>query len=82
MIRSGVKPGMSTRGYGSLDDRDINGRTVFVVKDDFELAGIDAVLEESNQYAGISSYESKGGLEMELTVEKLEEGLPRFGESH
>lgn len=76
LIRSGVRPGMSTRGYGSLDDRDINGRTVFVVKDDFELVGIDAVLEESNQYAGISSYESKGGLEMELTVEKLRKDYP------
>jgi hypothetical protein len=76
LLRSGIKPGISTRGYGSVDAREINGRRVLVVKDDYELAGIDAVLEESNQYAGISSFESKGGLEMELTVEKLRKDYP------
>jgi len=76
LLRSGIKPGISTRGYGSVDEREINGRRVLVVKDDYELAGIDAVLEESNQYAGISSFESKGGLEMELTVEKLRKDYP------
>jgi len=76
LLRSGIKPGMSTRGYGTLKDQEINGRTVFVVQDDYELTGIDAVLEESNQYARITSYESKGGLPMELTVEKLRKDYP------
>ena len=78
LIRAGVIPGMSTRGFGGLDEQEINGRSVFVVESDFELAGIDAVLEESNQFAGIASYESKGGTEMDLTLEKLKSDYPEL----
>lgn len=72
LLRSGIGVGMSTRGYGSTKEENINGRLVRVIQDDFELVGIDAVLEESNPAGKISSFESKGGRIMDLETLKKE----------
>lgn len=71
LLESGVGVGMSTRGYGStVLKKTADGVEYHEVSMDFELKGIDAVLEESNPYGKITRYEE--GLEdMELTLESL-----------
>ena len=74
LLRSGVGVGMSTRGYGSLEERDLNGKRVMFVQPDYEIVGIDAVLEESNPYGKVLSFENEGrGAPMDLTLEQLKE---------
>lgn len=82
LVRSGIVPGISTRGYGSVLERDINGRSISVIQDDYRLLGIDAVLEESNKSAGILSYENKGGSGMseKKTIESLKAEYPELFE--
>ena len=71
LLESGVGVGMSTRGYGATVHKKTAGGVEYrEVLMDFELRGIDAVLEESNPHGKISRYEE--GLEgMELTLESL-----------
>lgn len=74
LLRSGVGVGMSTRGYGSTKEVEIDGRIVYEVQPDYELKAVDAVLNESNEWSKIANFESeqvKGGEKMEITLEKL-----------
>ena len=75
LLRAKVGVGMSTRGYGTLKPyKHKNGREdkeKAVIQDDFELYGVDAVLNESNQYGKIAHYENKkGGTNMDLKTLK------------
>jgi len=80
LIRSKVGVGNSTRGFALLD-RKVDPKTGKYgnwVKD-FDLTGIDFVVDESNEFAGIEYYESKnndeGGSPMneQTKTEKVEE---------
>ena len=75
LLISGVGIGMSTRGWGSTIRRTSGDKSYLEVQDDFELKGIDAVLDESNPHGTISKYE-EGVLGMELTLAELKE---KFG---
>ena len=77
LLRSKVGVGMSTRGYGTLKPhKDKRGKENFkklVVQDDYELLGVDAVLNESNQYSKIAQFEHKeGGKDVDLEMLKSE----------
>lgn len=80
LLRAKVGIGMSTRGYGTV--KPVEGAEgKYDIQDDYELAGIDAVLNESNQYAKISKFENKeGGKNVELTLDKLKEEHPELVE--
>ena len=77
LLKSKVGIGMSTRGYGSLKPhKNKRGKEDFkklVVQDDYELLGVDAVLNESNQYSKIAQFEHKeGGKDVDLEMLKSE----------
>ncbi len=65
LLKSKVGIGMSTRGYGTLlPFKNKNGKEdkeKLVVQDDYELFGVDAVLNESNQYSKVAHFEHKEG---------------------
>jgi len=75
LLQSKVGIGMSTRGYGTMlpfkkKDGKEDPRRV-VVQDDYELLGVDAVSEPSNQYSKIAQFEHKeGGNEVDLEMLK------------
>jgi len=75
LLRSGVGIGMSTRGYGTLEERKSNGETIFEVQDDYELVAIDAVLEQSNEYGKVASFENRRR-EFEMDLDQLKEEYP------
>lgn len=80
LLKAKVGVGMSTRGYGSMrpDESDKTGEKV-IVQDDYELAGIDAVLNESNQYAKVAHFEhEEGGKDVELTLDSLKKDYPEL----
>lgn len=79
LLISGVGIGMSTRGWGSTIRRTSGDKSYLEVQDDFELKGIDAVLDESNPHGTISKYE-EGVLGMELTLAELKEKFPKLVE--
>ena len=77
LLKAKVGVGMSTRGYGTLKPhKDKRGKENFkklVVQDDYELLGVDAVLNESNQYSKIAQFEHKeGGKDVDLEMLKSE----------
>ncbi len=80
ILRAKVGVGMSTRGYGTLLPFKKNGKEDSkkrVVQDDYELYGVDAVLNESNQHSKIAQFENKeGGIDVELTLETLKAEHP------
>jgi hypothetical protein len=84
LLKSRVGVGMSTRGYGTMlphknkGGKEDNSR--MVVQDDYELLGVDAVLNESNQYSKIAQFEHKeGGKNVdELTLEMLKKDHPEL----
>lgn len=77
LLRSGVGVGVSTRGYGSTRPIDGPDGTFYEVQPDFELKGIDCVLDESNEFGKVANFESKGGgKRMELTLEILQTEHP------
>ena len=79
LIRSGVGVGISTRGYGSVRPIDGPDGTIYEVQPDYELKGIDCVLEESNEFGKVANFESKeGGKRMELTMEMLQNDYPEL----
>jgi hypothetical protein len=85
LLRAGVGIGMSTRGYGTvLPYKNKNGKEDAkrtVIQDDFELVGVDAVLNESNKYGKVSQFEQmKGGHKVELTLEQLKTDYPELVE--
>ncbi len=78
LLRAKVGIGMSTRGYGTMlphkDKKGKEHKEKMVVQDDYELYGVDAVLNESNQYGKIAQFEHKeGGKNMELDLKTLKE---------
>lgn len=78
LLRAKVGIGMSTRGYGTMKPHiKADGKedhTKMVIQDDFDLYGVDAVLNESNQYGQISQFEHKeGGNNVELTMKELKD---------
>lgn len=87
LLKSKVGVGMSTRGYGTmLPFKKSNGKEdleKMVVQDDYELLGVDAVLNESNQYSKIAQFEHKeGGKNVdELTLEMLKSDHPELVEA-
>ncbi len=85
LLQSKVGVGMSTRGYGTmLPYKNKNGKEdldKMVVQDDFELLGVDAVLNESNKYGKISQFEhEEGGNNVELNLETLKKDYPELVE--
>jgi hypothetical protein len=54
LVRSGVTVGISSRGYGSGVQRNMNGRMVTVVSEDFSLQTFDAVLGQSVEGAHLA----------------------------
>lgn len=84
LLKSKVGVGMSTRGYGTmLPHKKKDGKedsSKYVVQDDYELKGVDAVLDESNQHSKIAQFEHKeGGKEVdELTLEMLKKDHPEL----
>ena len=79
LLRSGVGVGISTRGYGSVRPVDGPDGTFYEVQPDYELKGIDCVLEASNAYGKVANFESKeGGKRMELTMERLQNDYPEL----
>lgn len=79
LLRSGVGVGISTRGYGSVRPIDGPNGTFYEVQPDYELKGIDCVLEESNEFGKVANFESlEGGKEMELTLEMLQNDYPEL----
>lgn len=81
LLRDGVGVGVSTRGYATIKYEKYTDETeIAVIQDDFELAGIDFVLEESNPYGTVTNFESKmkkGGIDkMKLTLESLKKDYP------
>jgi len=73
LLRSGVGVGISTRGYGSVRPIDNTDGTIYEVQPDYELKGIDCVLEESNEYGKVANFESlEGGKVMDLEKMKAE----------
>ena len=75
--KAGVEIGVSSRGYGSVSRETIDGKTVQVVGDDFELETFDFVLSPSVRSAYVLAMENleKDRLET-LTVESLRELRP------
>lgn len=59
LLNSGIGVGISTRGYGSVRPVEQGNDTIYEVQDDYELKGIDCVLEESNVFGKVSNFESK-----------------------
>ena len=59
LLVAGVGIGTSTRGYGTVEYAGDSG--IGIVQNDFELEGIDAVLEESNPAATTPAWEGKVG---------------------
>lgn len=79
LLRSGVGVGISTRGYGSVRPIDGPDGTIYEVQPDYELKGIDCVLEESNEFGKVANFESKeGGKRVELTMEMLQNDYPEL----
>ena len=65
-------------GLGSTIRRTSGDKSYLEVQDDFELKGIDAVLDESNPHGAI---QIRGGvLGMELTLAELKEKFPKLVE--
>lgn len=89
LLEAGVKIGMSTRGSGKRRVGNIAGEEDVTIIDEFELDGIDAVGNPSNQFAGIAHHEGEGddddpsseGEDMELTLETLREKHPKLVEA-
>lgn len=72
LLRSGVGVGMSTRGYGMLRPVTVGDDTVDEVQD-YELKGIDCVLDGSNEFSKVASFESlEGGTGMDLKTLETE----------
>jgi len=79
LLRSGVGVGISTRGNGSVRPIDGPDGTIYEVQPDYELKGIDCVLEASNEFGKVANFESKeGGKRMELTMERLQNDYPEL----
>lgn len=79
LLRSGVGVGISTRGYGSVRPIDGPDGTIYEVQPDYELKGIDCVLEASNEFGKVANFESKGGgKRVELTMEMLQNDYPEL----
>lgn len=89
LLEAGVKIGMSTRGSGKRHVGNIAGEEDVTIIEEFDLDGIDAVGNPSNQFAGIAHHEGEGddddpsseGDEMELTLETLREKHPKLVEA-
>jgi hypothetical protein len=89
LLESGVGAGVSTRGYGSTNMKDVGDQRVAVVQEGYELLGIDAVLANSALVADNINVEgeevtesednNKGGKEM--TLEELREKYPELVQS-
>ncbi len=80
LLRSGVGVGISTRGYGSVRPIDGPDGTIYEVQPDYELKGIDCVLEASNEFGKVANFESKegGGKRVKLTMEMLQNDYPEL----
>ena len=80
LIKAKVGVGMSTRGMGTVvPDENDKSKERGIVQDDYELAGIDAVLNESNQYAKVAHFEhEEGGKDVELTLDTLKKDHPEL----
>lgn len=85
LLESGVGAGVSTRGYGTTNTKDVGDQRVSVVQEGYELLGIDAVLAnsalvadninvESDEEVDESEDTNKGGKVM--TLEELREKYP------
>lgn len=81
LLRSGVGVGVSTRGYGSLIKNEIGGKDVWVVQDDYEIRGIDFVLDQSNPYGKVQKFENEEGGKKHMTLEELKAKFPKLVES-
>lgn len=76
LLRSGVGVGVSTRGYGSTKVISSGGREFYEIQDDYELRGIDFVLNESNKYGKIKKFEDEDEGGDDMTVEQLKKDHP------
>lgn len=80
LLRAGVGIGMSTRGYGTLRPIDYPDGTVYEVQPDFEMKGIDCVLEQSNEYGKVSSFEHVEGGSEDMDLDTLKKEHPELVE--
>jgi len=79
LLRAGVGIGISTRGFGSVRPIDEPDGTIWEVQPDYELKGIDCVLEQSNEYGKVANFESKeGGKSMFKNLEELKAQSPEL----
>ena len=56
LLKSGVTIGVSTRGFGATKTETINGKSCEVIQDDYELVGIDAVIDPASKDAEIQNF--------------------------
>lgn len=82
LLRAGVGIGVSTRGYGTIKMIVTPaGEEIAEIQADYELRGIDVVLEQSNEYGKVKSFEARerGGTEG-MTREELMQENPELYE--
>jgi len=81
LLRAGVGVGISTRGYGSLRPVDYPDGTVYEVQPDYEMKGIDCVLEQSNEFGTVASFEHIEGGSEDMDLDTLKKDHPELVEA-